>query len=222
MFNLIKNWWLNATLQLKLIITAILSVSLLMSALSYWAINSIHQETLITDNRFIEDISLLLASNVTPLINQGNYDSLVSMSERFYSSTSSIRYIVYLDEEGEVYYNIPQLKFQNFDFIKLTKYISYSRNYNSTKEYLIYTNKQNMRSILGVTNVFVDLYFNTKHIGFLIIGLDPNPTIIDSSQIAIKISVLVFLSIWIIIVSGIIFNALSCVLVKSIFVYLFL
>nr|YP_009402687.1 PAS domain-containing sensor histidine kinase [Compsopogon caeruleus]ARX96042.1 PAS domain-containing sensor histidine kinase [Compsopogon caeruleus] len=205
----IKSWWKNETLKFKLIIIATLLVSLLMSILSYWSISSIREEALITDNRFVEDISLLLASNVTPLIQEGKYDTLISVSQRFCSSTSSIRYIIYLDEEEEIYYSIPKISKKKIDFIRLINDFSSSRHYNSNWEYFIYTSKKDVNNIFRVTNVLVDLYINTNHIGCLILGLNPNPTVIDSSEVTIKISILVFFSIWIIIISGVVFNALS-------------
>nr|UNJ16346.1 two component sensor kinase [Boldiaceae sp.] len=209
MLKFINNWWKSVTLQFKLIVTGTLLVSLLMSILSYWAISGIRQETLITDNRFVEDLSLLLASNVTPLIKEGEYDNLVNVSKRFYSSTSSIRYIIYLDEEADIYYSIPILRQEELiltSFIK-NSILSGLNNHNLIKK--IYANTHYVNNTLDITNVFVNLNIDDNLIGFLIIGLNPNPTIIDSSQMATNISLSIFISIWIIIMSGVIFNTLS-------------
>nr|YP_009369863.1 conserved hypothetical plastid protein [Boldia erythrosiphon]ARO90551.1 conserved hypothetical plastid protein [Boldia erythrosiphon] len=209
MLKFIKNWWKNVTLQFKLIVAGTLLVSLLMSIISYWAITGIQQEALVTDNRFVEDLSLLLTSNVTPLIREGKYDNLINFSKRFYSSTSSIRYIIYLDEEKEIYYSIPSFKDKNLSLIRVIKNLILSGLTDNNLIKKNHTNTYYVNNILDVTNVFVNLNIENNLIGFLIIGLNPNPTIIDSSQMATNISLSIFISMWIIVMSGVIFNTLS-------------
>lgn len=62
----IANWWLEFTLQTKLLAAVTLVVSLVMSGLTFWAINTIQQDARLNDTRFGRDLGLLLAANVTP------------------------------------------------------------------------------------------------------------------------------------------------------------
>ncbi|MFO5440584.1 MAG: PAS domain-containing sensor histidine kinase, partial [Dolichospermum sp.] len=103
----IANWWSEFTLQTKLLAVATLTVSLVMSGLTFWAVNTIQQDARFNDTRFGRDLGLLLAANVAPLIADHNLTEVAQFSERFYSSTSSVRYLLYADETGEIFFGIP-------------------------------------------------------------------------------------------------------------------
>lgn len=62
----IARWWSEFTLQTKLMAAATLAVSLLMSGLTFWAVNTIQQDVRLNDTRFGRDLGLLLAANVSP------------------------------------------------------------------------------------------------------------------------------------------------------------
>ncbi len=47
---------------------ATLAVSLIMSGLTFWAVNTIQQDARVNDTRFGRDLGLLLAANVAPQI----------------------------------------------------------------------------------------------------------------------------------------------------------
>nr|ARO91348.1 conserved hypothetical plastid protein [Rhodochaete parvula] len=208
MIKFIKKWWLNITLQTRLMIIATFFVSLIMSSLSFWAFNSIKQETKITDKHFVQDLSLLLTTNVIPLIEEGLYENLVNVSQRFYASTSSIRYIIYLDDEGAVYYSIPYFSENNFLLPGLNK--SYSSVPLKQVNFVFLTTKtQYSNNFEQITNIFLDLYSNNQTLGFLILGLNPNPTIVNSSKLTINLSIIIFFSIWFIVIIGAAFNTLS-------------
>ncbi|GBF81310.1 two-component sensor histidine kinase Hik33/NblS [Aphanothece sacrum FPU1] len=64
--EIIRRWWSEFTLQTKLMAAATLAVSLLMSGLTFWAVNSIQQDAQLSDTRFGRDLGLLLSSNVAP------------------------------------------------------------------------------------------------------------------------------------------------------------
>nr|ASK39576.1 hypothetical protein Rhodc_030 [Rhodochaete parvula] len=207
MIKFIKKWWLNITLQTRLMIIATFFVSLIMSSLSFWAFNSIKQETKITDKHFVQDLSLLLTTNVIPLIEEGLYENLVNVSQRFYASTSSIRYIIYLDDEGAVYYSIPYFSENNFLLPGLNK--SYSSVPLKQVNFVFLTTKtQYSNNFEQITNIFLDLYSNNQTLGFLILGLNPNPTIVNSSKLTINLSIIIFFSIWFIVIIGAAFNTL--------------
>ena len=63
----IAKWWSEFTLQTKLLAAATLVVSLVMSGLTFWAVNTIQQDARLNDTRFGRDLGLLLAANVSSL-----------------------------------------------------------------------------------------------------------------------------------------------------------
>ena len=103
----IANWWSEFTLQTKLLAVATLVVSLVMSGLTFWAVNTIQQDARLNDTRFGRDLGLLLAANVAPLVADQNLTEVAQFSQRFYSSTSSVRYMLYADETGQIFFGIP-------------------------------------------------------------------------------------------------------------------
>ena len=62
----LANWWSEFTLQTKLLAVTTLMVSLVMSGLTFWAVNTIQQDARLNDTRFGRDLGLLLAANVAP------------------------------------------------------------------------------------------------------------------------------------------------------------
>jgi len=102
-----RRWWADFSLQTKLMALITLMVSLLMSGVTFWAVNDIQTDARLSDTRFGKDLSLLLASNVAPLVAQQNLTELERVSKEFYDSSSSIRYILYADTNGEIYFGIP-------------------------------------------------------------------------------------------------------------------
>ncbi len=81
--NVINHWWYEFTLQTKLLAVATLVVSLFMSGLTFWAVNTIQQDEWLNDTRFGRDLGLLLASNVTPLVAEKNFTEVAQFSQRF-------------------------------------------------------------------------------------------------------------------------------------------
>ena len=105
--EVMASWWSKFTLQTRLMAAVTLIVSLLMSGLTFWAVNKIQQESRINDTRFGRDLGLLMAANVAPLIAEDNLTEVARFSHRFYSATSSVRYIIYADEQGKIFFGIP-------------------------------------------------------------------------------------------------------------------
>ncbi len=103
----IANWWSDFTLQTKLLAVATLVVSLVMSGLTFWAVNTIQQDARLNDTRFGRDLGLLLAANVAPLVADHNLSEVARFSQRFYSSTTSVRYMIYADDTGKIFFGIP-------------------------------------------------------------------------------------------------------------------
>lgn len=205
--KLIAGWWSEFTLQTKLMAVATLVVSLVMSGLTFWAVNTIQQDARMNDTRFGRDLGLLLAANVTPLVGENNLTELARFSHRFYSSTASIRYLLYADEEGNLVFGIP------FSDTEVQNSLTIRRRIQLPEEYAAHSDAPLVRQHLTpdgeVTDVFVPLIYEGVYKGVLAIGTNPNPTVVASSHLTRDVTIAVFISIWAMVILGSVFNALT-------------
>lgn len=186
---------------------ATLVVSLLMSGLTFWAVNTIQQDARLNDTRFGRDLGLLLAANVAPLVGENNRTELARFSHRFYSSTSSIRYMLYADADGEIFFGIPFSESEVKTSLTLRRRIQLPENYAENSELPMV--RQHRTPDGEVTDVFVPLIQDGKYLGVLAIGINPNPTVVTSSGLTRDVTIAVFVSIWVMVVLGGVFNALT-------------
>ena len=100
---------------------ATLVVSIVMTGLTFFALNGIQTEARMGDTRYARDLGLLLASNVTPLAAQGNDRELARVTEEFWRSSRSLRYIFYADPEGVIYLGIPISKVDSGNDLLLSR-----------------------------------------------------------------------------------------------------
>ena len=186
---------------------ATLVVSLVMSGLTFWAVNTIQADARINDTRFGSDLGLLLAANVAPLVGEENRTELARFSHRFYSSTSSIRYMLYADENGEIFFGIP------FSESEVQTSLTIRRRIQLPEDYAAHTDKplvrQHMTPDGEVTDVFIPLIHEGRYEGVLAIGTNPNPTVVTSSHLTRDVTIAVFVSIWAMVILGAVFNALT-------------
>ena len=103
----LARWWAEFSLQTKLLAVATLVVSLLMTGITFFALNGIRQDARMSDTRYARDLGLLLAANISPLVAQGQDRELAEVAERFWQSSRSLRYIVLADADGLIYLGIP-------------------------------------------------------------------------------------------------------------------
>ena len=61
-------WWNRFSLRTKLLAIATLVVSLLMTGITFFALNSIQRDAGMNDTRYARDLGLLLSGNVTELV----------------------------------------------------------------------------------------------------------------------------------------------------------
>ena len=66
--NRIIAWWSGFSLRTKLLAIATLVVSLLMTGITFFALNSIQRDAGMNDTRYARDLGLLLSGNVTELV----------------------------------------------------------------------------------------------------------------------------------------------------------
>jgi two-component system sensor histidine kinase NblS len=186
---------------------ATLVVSIVMSGLTFWAVNTIQLDARMNDTRFGSDLGLLLAANVAPLVNEENRTELARFSHRFYGSTSSIRYMLYADADGNIFFGIPFSDSEVQNSLTIQRKIQLPEDFNER------TNRPMVRQHITpdgeVTDVFVPLVFENKYLGVLAIGTNPNPTVVTSSHLTRDVTIAVFVSIWVMVILGAVFNALQ-------------
>ena len=66
--NRLLTWWSGFSLRTKLLAIATLVVSLLMTGITFFALNSIQRDAGMNDTRYARDLGLLLSGNVTELV----------------------------------------------------------------------------------------------------------------------------------------------------------
>lgn len=186
---------------------ATLVVSLLMSGLTFWAVNTIQQDARLNDTRFGSDLGLLLATNVAPLVGEDNRSELARFSYRFYNSTSSIRYMLYADEDGDIFFGIPFSESEVQNSLTIQRRIQLPDTYRKDMNQPMV--RQHNTPDGEVTDVFVPLQYNDQYLGVLAIGINPNPTVVASSHLTRDVTIAVFVSIWVMVILGAVFNALT-------------
>ncbi len=202
----IAHWWADFTLQTKLLAAATLVVSLIMSGLTFWAVNTIQQDARTNDTRFGSDLGLLLASNVAPLVAENNLTEVAQFSQRFYSNTSSVRYMLYADEAGQIFFGIPFWQPEVQTSLSIARRINLPDNYAANSE--IPMVRQHISPDGEVTDVFIPLLHEGRYLGVLAIGTNPNPTVVASSNLTRDVTIAVFVSIWVMVILGAVSNAL--------------
>ncbi|NEP10558.1 MAG: HAMP domain-containing protein [Symploca sp. SIO2C1] len=205
--EVIAHWWSEFTLQTKLMAAATLVVSLIMSGLTFWAVNTIQQDARLNDTRFGSDLGLLLATNVAPQIAENNLTEVARFSHRFYSSTSSVRYMLYADEDGQIFYGIPFSESEVQNSLTIQRRIELPDNYAENSDLPMV--RQHLTPDGEVTDVFVPLTHEDNYLGVLAIGINPNPTVVASSNLTRDVTISVFISIWVMMILSGVLNALT-------------
>lgn len=204
--DLIRHWWMGFTLQTKLMAAATLVVSLIVSGLTFWAVNTIQTDARMNDTRFGRDLGLLLAANVAPQLAEGDLGAVARFSNRFYHSTSSLRYILYADEVGNIRLGIPFSESEVQTSLMIERRIQLPENSAGNDLPLV---RQHRTPNGVVTDVFVPIHHEGKFLGVMAIGINPNPTVVASSGLTRDVTIAVFISIWVMVILGAVFNALQ-------------
>ncbi|MBD2344401.1 two-component system sensor histidine kinase NblS [Anabaena subtropica] len=203
----IANWWSEFTLQTKLLAAATLVVSLVMSGLTFWAVNTIQQDARMNDTRFGRDLGLLLAANVAPLVADHNLTEVAQFSQRFYSSTSSVRYMLYADETGKIFFGVPFWEPEVENSLSIERRIQLPEEYPGDGDQPMV--RQHMSPDGTVTDVFIPLIVDKKYLGVLAIGINPNQTAVISTNFTRDVTIAVFITIWVMVILAGVVNALT-------------
>lgn len=205
----LKLWWAEFSLQTKLLAAATLVVSLVMTAITFFALNGIQTDVRMSDTRFARDLGLLLSANVTPLVAEGNDRELAAVAERFWRSTRSLRYIFFADPDGVIYLGIPISGTRGGSELLLSRRLELPPDLaRQSQSPLI---RQHLTPDGQVTDVFVPLVSGDRNLGVLALGINPNEAVLASAALSREVTVAVFISIWVLVILGAVFNALTII-----------
>ena len=205
----LARWWAEFSLQTKLLAVATLVVSLLMTGITFFALNGIQQDVRLSDTRYARDLGLLVAANVNPLVARGDDRALAAVAERFWSSSRSLRYIVFADAEGVIYLGIPMgngIASPGEEQL-LRRRLELPPDLQKRPDNPLI--RQHLSPDGQVTDVFVPLVDGERYLGVVALGINPNETLLASSALSREVTVAVFISIWVLVILGSVFNALT-------------
>ncbi|UPM49872.1 MULTISPECIES: two-component system sensor histidine kinase NblS [unclassified Synechococcus] len=200
-------WWAEFSLQTKLLAAATLVVSLVMTAITFFALNGIQADVRMSDTRYARDLGLLLSANVTPLVAQGNDRELAAVAERFWKSSRSLRYIFFADPDGVIYLGIPISGTTGSSELLLSRKLELPGELSRRPQNPLI--RQHLTPDGQVTDVFVPLVAGGRYLGVLALGINPNEAALASAALSREVTVAVFISIWILVILGAVFNALT-------------
>ena len=205
----IAAWWAEFTLQTKLLAVATLVVSLMMTGITFVALAGIQRDAAMNDTRYARDLGLLLAGNVTELVADGQDRELANVAEKFWRSSRSVRYIFFADPEGVIYLGIPISATPNGEDgeLRLNRRLELPDELRRRPQNPLV--RQHLTPQGTVTDVFVPLIRNGTYYGVLGLGVNPNETALASAALTREVTVAVFISIWVLVILGAVFNALT-------------
>ena len=205
----IADWWDEFSLQTKLLAIATLVVSLMMTGITFLALNGIQRNAVMNDTRYARDLGLLLAGNVTELVAKEQDRELANVAEKFWRSSRSVRYIFFADPEGVIYLGIPisATPTENDGDLRLNRRLELPDELRRRPQNPLV--RQHLTPQGRITDVFVPLIRNGTYYGVVGLGVNPNETALASAALTREVTVAVFISIWVLVILGAVFNALT-------------
>tara|TARA_B100000900_G_scaffold231593_1_gene196678 strand:+ start:1503 stop:3551 length:2049 start_codon:yes stop_codon:yes gene_type:complete len=205
----IAAWWAEFSLQTKLLAIATLVVSLVMTGITFLALSGIQRDAVMNDTRYARDLGLLLAGNVTELVAQGQDRELADVAEKFWRSSRSVRYIFFADPDGIIYLGIPISASSSSaeGDLRLNRRLELPEELRRRPQNPLV--RQHLTPQGRITDVFVPLIRNGRYYGVLGLGVNPNETALASAALTREVTVAVFISIWVLVILGAVFNALT-------------
>ena len=202
-------WWSGFNLRSKLLALATLGVSFIMTLITFFALNSIQRDAGMNDTRYARDLGLLLSGNVTELVAKGQDRELFNVAEKFWRSSRNLRYIFFTDPEGIVNLGIPVSATPSIidSDLQLTRRLQIPAELKKRPQSPLV--RQHTTPQGQVTDVFVPMLWKGEYIGTLALGVTPNKNALENAALAREVTVAVFISIWVLVIIGAVFNALT-------------
>jgi two-component system sensor histidine kinase NblS len=120
---------------------------------------------------------------------------------------------LYADDAGDIFLGIPFSESEVRTSLTLRRQIKLPDNFIADIEARNLTSLPLVRQHLTpdgeVTDVFVPLIHEDKYLGVLAIGINPNPAAVISSNLTRDVTLAVFVTIWVMVILGAVFNALT-------------
>nr|QCI07793.1 Drug sensory protein A [Pleonosporium borreri] len=203
----IIKWWRDIKCKTRLLIVITILLSLIITTLIFLSLDIIRQDISIINHRFYKDMGELFNSQILDKVNLSNNYQLFSLLEKFYLSTSNIRYIFLFNIDGNLVFSLPM-------------YYSVNHNLQSLHDIFIHKNVNNIMfniplfsndpSFLNkITDIIIPLSISERYIGSIKLGINANLNYLFSSNFIYKIGFLIF--IWVIFFSFFIFYSLSVI-----------
>ncbi len=205
----IFSWWSGFNLRSKLLAIGTLVVSFIMTLITFFALSSIQKDAGMNDTRYARDLGLLLSGNVTELVANNQTSELFNVSEKFWRSSRNLRYIFFTDTEGFVKLGIPVSATNSEDegALQLTRKLQLPNELKKHPQFPLV--RQHSTPQGQVTDVFVPMIWKGEYLGTLALGVTPNKKALASAALTREITVAVFISIWVLVIIGAVFNALT-------------
>ena len=149
----------------------------------------------------------MLSANITPLVAEGNDRELAAVADRFWRSSRSLRYIFFADPEGVIYLGIPIGASSGSSELLLSRRLELPADLQKRPDTPLI--RQHLSPGGQVTDVFVPMVSDGRYLGVLALGINPNETLLTSAALTREVTVAVFISIWVLVILGAVFNALT-------------
>ena len=205
----LDSWWSGFSLRTKLLAIATLVVSLIMTGITFFALNSIQKDAGMNDTRYARDLGLLLSGNVTELVANNQKKEISNVAEKFWRSSRNLRYIFFTDAEDIVQLGIPisATPVGSNSELQLTRRLKLPNELKKRPQFPLV--RQHSTPQGEVTDVFVPMLWKGKYLGTLALGVTPNKKALASAALTKEVTVAVFISIWVLVILGAVFNALT-------------
>jgi two-component system sensor histidine kinase NblS len=138
---------------------------------------------------------------------EGNDRELAAVAERFWKSSRSLRYIFFADPDGIIYLGIPISGTSGGSELLLSRRLELPQDLLQRSQGPLI--RQHLSPDGQVTDVFVPLVAGDRYLGVLALGINPNEAALASAALSREVTVAVFISIWVLVILGAVFNALT-------------
>ncbi|MBW3042525.1 ATP-binding protein [Prochlorococcus marinus] len=210
-FQTISLWWSRFNLRSKLLAFGTLVVSFIMTLITFFALSSIQKDAGMNDTRYARDLGLLLSGNVTELVANNQTRELFNVAEKFWRSSRNLRYIFFTDPDGFVKLGIPVSATtsgpEEESALQLTRKLQLPSELKKQPQFPLV--RQHSTPQGQVTDVFVPMLWKGEYLGTLALGVTPNKKALATAALTREITVAVFISIWVLVIIGAVFNALT-------------
>ena len=207
----INLWWSRFNLRSKLLAFGTLVVSFIMTLITFFALSSIQKDAGMNDTRYARDLGLLLSGNVTELVAKNQTRELFNVAEKFWRSSRNLRYIFFTDPDGFVKLGIPVSATASESdaegALQLTRKLKLPSELKKQPQFPLV--RQHSTPQGQVTDVFVPMLWKGEYLGTLALGVTPNKKALATAALTREITVAVFISIWVLVIIGAGFNALT-------------